>query len=302
MDGTEEPATKRCKGSEQNEQKLVDGITDFKKGQRDFTPQSDTAAAISADFTSKEKEYTNGVVAPTLDTFWHCFLSCFASHPLFPGSALLNWLMCDRMSANYKILQTEKSYFERQVLLQEIIFLSCCFYFVLLLSFLRGKFCCRAVARNRWRSHQGQLTNELVRIPDVDSGYPKSVYPTAWEDTFLNQFQTSRCFSVENCRGEDSCIFMASRVSWRAIHEWCVGCQDGQALPKSVESFALGNGFPDQNEFRMKFGVPWSCNQLSYRISCINWNSIESKVIKTKQCHPHVIQLLCKRLLRSLKA
>lgn len=78
MDGTEEPATKRCKGSEQNEQKLVDGITDFKKGQRDFTPQSDTAAAISADFTSKEKEYTNGVVAPTLDTFWHCFLSCFA--------------------------------------------------------------------------------------------------------------------------------------------------------------------------------------------------------------------------------
>lgn len=70
MDGTEEPATKRCKGSEQNEQKLVDGITDFKKGQRDFTPQSDTAAAISADFTSKEKEYTNGVVAPTLDTFW----------------------------------------------------------------------------------------------------------------------------------------------------------------------------------------------------------------------------------------
>jgi len=69
MDGTEEPATKRCKGSEQNEQKLVDGITDFKKGQRDFTPQSDTAAAISADFTSKEKEYTNGVVAPTLDTF-----------------------------------------------------------------------------------------------------------------------------------------------------------------------------------------------------------------------------------------
>ena len=26
-------------------------------------------------------------------------------------------------------------------------------------------------------------------------------------------------------------------------------------MPKSVESFEIGDGFPDQNEFRMKFGV-----------------------------------------------
>lgn len=104
---------------------------------------------------------------------------------------------------------------------------------------------------------------------------------------FWKQFQTSRCFSVENCRGEDSWIFMASRVSWRAIHEWFVWCQDGQALPKSVESFALGNGFPDQNEFKMKFGVSWSlCNQLSYRILCINWiNSNQNKTIHVRSIH-----------------
>lgn len=127
MDGGEERASKRLR-QETNEQKPVDGVTDFKKGQRDFTPKSDTGTAICADFTSKEKEYTNGVIAP-----------------------------------------------------------------------------------NRWRSHQGQLTGEVVRIPDVDSGYPKSVYPTEWED--------------------------------------------GQVLPKSVDSFEIGNGFPDQNEFKMKFGV-----------------------------------------------
>eukprot|EP00435_Cladocopium_sp_Y103_P032715 s230_g8.t1 len=129
MDGADERESKRVRQeSSESKQNPVDGVTDFKKGQRDFTPKSDTGTAICADFSSKEKEYTNGVIAP-----------------------------------------------------------------------------------NRWRSHQGQLTGELVRIPDVDSGYPKSVYPTKWED--------------------------------------------GQALPKSVESFAIGDGFPDQNEFKMKFGV-----------------------------------------------
>lgn len=35
-------------------------------------------------------------------------------------------------------------------------------------------------ARNAWRTHIGPLTGELVRIPDVNSGYPKGVYPTNW--------------------------------------------------------------------------------------------------------------------------
>ncbi|CAJ1348573.1 unnamed protein product, partial [Effrenium voratum] len=107
-----------------------DGVTDFARGQRDFSqaPSAGESKAICADFTSKEKEYTNGVKAA-----------------------------------------------------------------------------------NNWKSHKGPLTGELVRIPDVDSGYPKSVFPTEWEE--------------------------------------------GQALPLSVQSFDLGNGFPDQNEFRMKFGV-----------------------------------------------
>lgn len=65
MDGGEERASKRLR-QETNEQKPVDGVTDFKKGQRDFTPKSDTGTAICADFTSREKEYTNGVIAPTL--------------------------------------------------------------------------------------------------------------------------------------------------------------------------------------------------------------------------------------------
>ena len=77
-------------------------------------------------------------------------------------------------------------------------------------------------------------------------------------------------------------VKMIHGFSWHVVFhggelfmEWCVRCQDGQALPKSVESFALGDGFPDQNEFKMKFGVSWyPCNQLSYRISWIN----------TKQC------------------
>ena len=31
--------------------------------------------------------------------------------------------------------------------------------------------------------------------------------------------------------------------------------QDGQCQPVSVETFDLGGGFPDQNEFVMKFGA-----------------------------------------------
>ncbi|OLQ05060.1 Copia protein [Symbiodinium microadriaticum] len=65
--------------------------------------------------------------------------------------------------------------------------------------------------RNDWRQLLGPLTGEEVRIPDVNSGYPKGVYPTKWED--------------------------------------------GQCQPVSVETFDLGGGFPDQNEFVMKFGV-----------------------------------------------
>lgn len=37
--------------------------------------------------------------------------------------------------------------------------------------------------------------------------------------------------------------------------------KDGQVLPKSVDSFEIGNGFPDQNEFKMKFGVACSVSQ-----------------------------------------
>lgn len=67
------------------------------------------------------------------------------------------------------------------------------------------------VAKNRWRSHTGPLTGELVRIPDVDSGYPKSVFPTEWKE--------------------------------------------GQAMPSQMQAFDIGDGYPDANEFRMKFGV-----------------------------------------------
>ena len=37
--------------------------------------------------------------------------------------------------------------------------------------------------RNDWREALGPLTGEQVRIPDVNSGYPKGVYPTKWEDS-----------------------------------------------------------------------------------------------------------------------
>ena len=44
----------------------VDGVTDFEKGQRDFTPQAPDSKAICADFSSKTKQYTNGTLAKNL--------------------------------------------------------------------------------------------------------------------------------------------------------------------------------------------------------------------------------------------
>ncbi|CAE7359962.1 maiA [Symbiodinium pilosum] len=106
----------------------VDGVTDFEQGQRDFSPETKDSKAICADFTSHNKQYTNGVIA-----------------------------------------------------------------------------------KNAWRQARGPLTGEVIRIPDVNSGYPKGVYPTKWKD--------------------------------------------GDVLPESVDNFEIGDGFPDANEFVMKFGV-----------------------------------------------
>mmetsp|Transcript_38905 Transcript_38905/g.70163 ORF Transcript_38905/g.70163 Transcript_38905/m.70163 type:complete len:372 (+) Transcript_38905:48-1163(+) len=107
----------------------IDGVTGFKKGQRDFSQAKGAKSkAIKMDFVNDTKEYTNGVVA-----------------------------------------------------------------------------------KNKWSSHNGLLTGEVVRIPDVDSGYPKGVFPKIWSD--------------------------------------------GEPMPREVESFDIGDGFPDQNEFKMKFGV-----------------------------------------------
>lgn len=66
-------------------------------------------------------------------------------------------------------------------------------------------------AKNKWRKLTGCFTGEEVRIPDVDSGYPKGVFPTKWED--------------------------------------------GNPLPAAVEAYDIGDGYPDANEFTMKFGV-----------------------------------------------
>lgn len=110
-------------------EKNIDGVTDFKQGQRDFTQEHGSESkCMKANFETETHEYTNGVVA-----------------------------------------------------------------------------------KNAWRTHTGPLSGETVRIPDVDSGYPKSVYPTKWED--------------------------------------------GNPLPVSVEPYDIGDGFPDANEFKMKFGV-----------------------------------------------
>lgn len=106
-----------------------DGVTGFKRGQRDFSVKEGTGSkALRMDFENDTKTYTNGVVA-----------------------------------------------------------------------------------KNRWRSLTGQLSGELVRIPDVDSGYPKGVFPTKWDE--------------------------------------------GNPLPATVESYEIGDGFPDVNEHQMKFGV-----------------------------------------------
>jgi maleate isomerase len=111
------------------EDEPLDGVSEFKKGQRDFTQASgNESKALKHNFEDETKEYTNGVVA-----------------------------------------------------------------------------------KNSWRSHTGALTGELVRIPDVNSGYPKSVFPTAWEK--------------------------------------------GNPLPVSTEAYDIGDGLPDVNEHRMKFGV-----------------------------------------------
>ena len=49
-----------------SEEKLLDGVSDFKAGQRDFSSKDTTTKAIKADFVNPTKEYTNGVVAPNL--------------------------------------------------------------------------------------------------------------------------------------------------------------------------------------------------------------------------------------------
>lgn len=67
------------------------------------------------------------------------------------------------------------------------------------------------VAKNSWRQMTGALSGEPIKIPDVNSGYPKGVFPTRWKD--------------------------------------------GEAIPEVVEAFPLGDGFPDANEYKMKFGV-----------------------------------------------
>lgn len=78
----------------------VDGVTDFQKGQRDFTQEEGSQSKrIKADFENDTKEFTNGVVA-----------------------------------------------------------------------------------KNKWKSLTGLLSGETIRIPDVDSGYPKGVFPTKWEE------------------------------------------------------------------------------------------------------------------------
>lgn len=67
------------------------------------------------------------------------------------------------------------------------------------------------VAKNSWKSMTGPLSGETVRIPDVSSGYPKSVFPLKWEE--------------------------------------------GNPFPVEVKEYDIGEGFPDVNEHRIKFGV-----------------------------------------------
>jgi len=65
------------------------------------------------------------------------------------------------------------------------------------------------VAKNRPARHVGPLSGEEVRIPDVNSAYPKSCYPTSWEGKY----------------------------------------------PKTVAQHDRGEGLPDVNLHRIKFGV-----------------------------------------------
>lgn len=186
--------------------------------------------------------------------------------------------------------QTEKSYFELHVLFQEIIFLSCYSYFVLLLSFLRGKFCCSAVARNRWRSHQGQLTNELVRIPDVDSGYPKSVYPTAWEDIFFHLL----------CVGISSRLHGAYplKIVDVRIHgfSWHLVFHGGELFMKDMSDVRMAKLYPSLWKalrlamvFLTRTNSRWNLaflGLLAINFPTESYASIESiVVIKTKQCN-----------------
>ena len=43
-----------------------DGVTDFAMGQRDFSAETKDSKAICADFTSQNKQYTNGIIAKHL--------------------------------------------------------------------------------------------------------------------------------------------------------------------------------------------------------------------------------------------
>ncbi|CAE8665387.1 unnamed protein product, partial [Polarella glacialis] len=62
-----EPSAKKQAASKRQKTspaELNDGVTDFKKGQRDFTSaQGQESKALCADFVNETKEYTNGVVA-----------------------------------------------------------------------------------------------------------------------------------------------------------------------------------------------------------------------------------------------
>jgi maleate isomerase len=67
------------------------------------------------------------------------------------------------------------------------------------------------VAKNDWKTFKGALTGETLRIPDVNSGYPKSCFPTKWNGSGPH--------------------------------------------PEAVESFPIGDGLPDVNDFKIKFGL-----------------------------------------------
>ena len=186
--GMAEPPCKRPRPE------AVDGVTDFEQGQRDFSPETKDSKAICADFTSHNKQYTNGVIAKLLG---HQQVCC-----------------CQGVTWSVQPLRASSS----PSLCHEL----------------------GPIPRNAWRQARGPLTGEVIRIPDVNSGYPKGVYPTKWKDT-----DRRVCCSHDMqrfCEGQES----------RELQY----CQDGDVLPESVDNFEIGDGFPDANEFVMKFGVP----------------------------------------------